>query len=354
MVKASQIQSHIIQSTNRVRGIAKRAKKGIVKGYNFMSGLVSQAIDYSKGKAKIIKKVRQKQNFTLLNREKKERQKQKLSLFSFQIMRYEHNKWKEIDYFNSSMKKALDLLEKVFKGKEITANEIRSTRDGLIIAIEFLNYKFSKNQFETSSLLNNKRKYKCTTKIVGWMNYISQKCQSEEKDKYPLIIFQCTLQRLATSFGLDKDKNPTKPFYSHYFKYQSDLTGTPLKDFYLPHSSGQNTNPRFECLNWDYVKFLMKNDKFKTDFYTFLDKYFIPLHNMNIKKDLKIILKQLTENCEKNGTEDYLNYYRQLLKGLSKEKVLRTPPTLFEIEKAIGYLTKMRESWDVNKAKEGE
>ena len=354
MVKASQIRNHIIQNTNRIKGIAKRAKKGMINGYRYMSGLVSKVIGYSKGKAKMIRKVRQKQNFILVNRKKEERQKKELSMFSFQIISYEYKKWEEMAHFQSSMKKALGLLENVFKGKETTGNEIRSAKDGVILAIEFLNYKFNKNQFDTSSLLDNKRKYKCTTKIMGWMNYITQKCQSEEKDKYPLIIFQCTFQRLATSFGLDKNKNPRQMFYNYYFKYQSDLTGIPLKAFYLPHSSDQNTNPRFDCLNWDYVKFLMKNDKFKTDFYTYLDKYFIPLHIVNIKKDLKIILKQLTENCEKNGSEDYLNYYRQLLKGLYKGQVLKTPPTLFEIEKAIEYLIKMRESWDVNKAKEGE
>lgn len=232
-----------------------------------------------------------------------------------------------------------NIIIKVFKGNNISLDDLNIKYYEFNIVLALLNKKFKNTNFPTATKETFNFAYKkAAIDLINDISFLGVSYKRvEENNKF---IFKMALNHLRNSFlkikGLKNNKRGELSFYEYYFKDLAERTGNQFDAFFDPLYKTTLKNKVFKSINTRYLNLLMKSERFKEAFINFLNNVCREVHEVNIELKVNEFIIYLRQNTERSRTDkERESLYRVFEDDLRRKRKFKIPWTVHEAENAI-------------------
>ena len=232
------------------------------------------------------------------------------------------------------------VLECIFKGVSFIDMEINLSKLEISLINVFLSKKF---KYNLDNICLKEGTEESTSKILKEMTDMAIKWQSRKRKEEKLkFVYKNTIKYMKKQFliqnqGISCESILAKEtaFLKHYFEKDTLKSKYDIYNYSDPLKTTRIRNLRYKTLSNDYFILIFKIDKFKRDFFHYIDGDFKIHYAKKINKKFKKVLKNLKnalKGVELKNQEDVVNDH---IEKIRKMKGCKLPWTISEIENAM-------------------
>ena len=173
--------------------------------------------------------------------------------------------------------------------------------------------------------------------------YIEQdSVRGRKKGEMIRFIFKLTmkgLKKIYKSTSMENKEFNERDFLNYHFKRHSQETGTNIMEYADPLDKTALKNPRFTCLNKEYLSLIFKNEQFKDTFLTYVNNYLENDYKYSVYGKFYHFFKLLRKQLWGTDEDKRISIINEFISKDSK-KIMNLPWTCHEVRLAIDKFTK--------------
>lgn len=230
------------------------------------------------------------------------------------------------------------VLEKLFLGREVRAEDLRLSEPELKVLREVTAKKLVATNAEGLALLEHKAGHELMDELNRLISEHKSVKRVEENNKF---IYKYTMKYLKkqffADFSLKNSKESEIQFYEHYFRPLSVELKTQIDDFYDPLYKTLNKNPTYKTINNKYLSLIFSSNQFKNDFFGFLKQDFKKTYCDTIPHRLTKFFKKLKTDVDDSApkTSKKNSAVGKFAEKLKKSRKCKLPWTYKEVCAAL-------------------
>lgn len=231
-------------------------------------------------------------------------------------------------------------MKKVIKEEELNPEDFNISLEEKIILIAMINKKLNETTERNISIVEkavNEQNPDAVDQLNKLIKIRKSRKRAEERYKF---VFKMTLNRMRENFfeinNLKKKKtNSERSFWEFHFSDFCKKNDIPLEYVFDPLNAKLLVNKKFKCLNFNYFRLLFSNDKFRSNFFIYIDRALKEDYFKMLQHKLKKMFLVLEKKFEKG--EDRMRSARWFVEQKVKKRGCKLPWSNSEIDKSREY-----------------
>ena len=176
--------------------------------------------------------------------------------------------------------------------------------------------------------------------LQQYMELNSARCR--KKGEMTRFIFKLTmkgLKKIYKSTSIENKEFSELDFLNHHFKKHSQDTGTNIMEYADPLDKGDFKNPKFKCLNKEYLSLVFGNEHFRDTFLAYVNMYLENDYKDTVYNKFYHLFKTLRKRLRGMDEVERISIIRDFISRESC-KILNLPWSCYEVKLAIETFTK--------------